>query len=467
MMQLTFWGATETVTGSRLLIDCGPSRVLVDCGMFQGVKRQRLRNWSPFPVDPASIDAVVLTHAHIDHSGYLPALVRDGFRGRIWCTPSTQALARILLPDSAYLQEEEARFANRRGSSKHHPALPLYTVPDAERALERFRAHGTAGRFEPAPGVEVSFTSAGHILGAASVRLADGGGSVLVSGDLGRSDDLVMRPPEPPPSVDHIVVESTYGDRAHPDEDAGEALAQIVRSTARRDATVLIPVFAVGRAQTVLHLLARLRSEGRIPEVPTFLNSPMAVDATELFLDAGGEHRLGPDELRQMAEGVELVRSVDESKALTARRGPMIVLSASGMLSGGRVLHHLLRVAPDHRSAIVLTGYQAAGTRGEALLRGARSIRIFGEDVPVRAQVHSLESLSAHADADELVSWLRSAPTPPGGVSVVHGEPTASDVLRRRIEVELGWPASVPGTGDQVTVDSRPTVVSPRRPRPG
>jgi metallo-beta-lactamase family protein len=454
MMQLTFWGATETVTGSRFVVDAGPSRVLVDCGLFQGVKRQRLRNWAPFPVEPSSIDAVVLTHAHIDHSGYLPALVRDGFRGKIWCTPSTQGLAEILLPDSAYLQEEEARYANRRGSTRHDPALPLYTVPDAERALDRFRAHGMAGTFEPAPGIDASFTAAGHILGAASVRLAGEGGSVLCSGDLGRSDDLVMRPPAPPPAVDHVVVESTYGDRAHPDEDAGEALAKIVRATVRRDGIVLIPVFAVGRAQTVLHLLARLRRQGRIPSVPTFLNSPMAVDAIELFLEAGGEHRLGPDDLRQLAEGVELVRSVEASKALTIRRGPMIVLSASGMLSGGRVLHHLIRVAPDHRSAIVLTGYQAAGTRGEALLAGARSVRIFGEDVPVRAQVHSIESLSAHADADELLGWLGSAPTPPAGVSVVHGEPTASDVLRRRIEVELGWPAAVPGTGDQITVGS-------------
>lgn len=451
-MEITFWGATETVTGSRFLVEAGSSSVLVDCGLFQGVKRQRLRNWAPFPVDPSTLDAVVLTHAHIDHSGYLPALVRDGFRGAIWCTPSTGRLVRILLPDSAHLQEEEARFANRRGSSKHDPALPLYTVADAERALEQLRAHGTAGSFEPAPGLHVSFTPAGHILGAASVRVAGGTSSILFSGDVGRSDDLVMRAPSPPPAVDHIVVESTYGDRSHPTEDVGEELAQIVRSTARRSGTVLIPVFAVGRAQTVLHLLAQLRRQGRIPTVPTYLNSPMAVDATELFLAAGGEHRLGSEDLRRLADGVELVRSVEASKALTARRGPMIVLTASGMLSGGRVLHHLLRVAPDHRNAIVLTGYQAAGTRGEAILHGARAVRVFGEDVPIRARVHSLESLSAHADADQLMAWLRSTPTPPSGVSVVHGEPTASDVLRRRIEVELGWPATVPGRGERLTL---------------
>jgi metallo-beta-lactamase family protein len=451
-MRITFWGAAETVTGSRFLVEASRARVLVDCGLFQGVKRLREQNWEPFPVDPASIDAVVLTHAHVDHSGYLPALVRDGFRGRVWCTPSTAALTGILLPDTAHLQEEDARYANKRRSSKHRPALPLFTQADAAQALQRLEPHGFTAPFAPAPGIEARFSPAGHILGAASVRLSDGDGegSVLVSGDLGRNDDLVMLPPAPPPS-DHIVVESTYGDRQHPDEDPAEILAEVITRTVGRGGIVLIPSFAVGRAQTVLHILARLRRDARIPDVPTYLNSPMAVHATELFLSAPREHRLDEEQLAALCRGVELVRTVDESKRLTARRGPMIVLTASGMLTGGRVLHHLFRVAPDRRSTIVLAGYQAAGTRGETLANGARSLRVFGEDIPVRARVVQLDSLSAHADGDELVAWLRAAPAP-ARVSVVHGEPTAADTLRRRIRHELGWPAAVPGQGDSVSV---------------
>jgi metallo-beta-lactamase family protein len=467
-MRITFWGAAETVTGSRFLVETSRARVLVDCGLFQGVKRLREQNWEPFPVDPETIDAVLLTHAHVDHSGYLPALVRDGFRGRVWCTPLTAALAGILLPDTAHLQEEDARYANKRRSSRHRPALPLFTQADAARALERMLPHGFASPFAPAPGVEASFSPAGHILGAASVLLHDGeaGGSVLFSGDLGRSDDLVMLPPAPPPAADHVVVESTYGNRQHPSEDPAQILADVVTRTARRGGIVLIPSFAVGRAQTVLHILAELRREGRIPGVPTFLNSPMAVHATELFLSAPREHRLDEEQLAALCHGVELVRSIDESKRLTARRGPMIVLTASGMLTGGRVLHHLFQVAPDRRSTIVLAGYQAAGTRGETLANGARSLRVFGEDIPVRARVVQLDSLSAHADGDELVAWLRSAPSA-ARASVVHGEPTAADTLRRRIRHELGWQAAVPGLGESVVVTrpdaDRPAAGAPRR----
>jgi metallo-beta-lactamase family protein len=452
-MHITFWGATETVTGSRFVVETGSTRVLVDCGMFQGLKRLREMNRDPVPVDPASLDAVVLTHAHIDHSGYLPALVRDGFRGRIRCTSATAALARILLLDAAHLQEEDARFANKRRSSRHQLALPLFTGADAERALERLRAHDVGSPFEPAPGIEAQFSPAGHILGAASVRLSDGTRSVLFSGDLGRGDDPIMYPPAPPLAADHIVVESTYGNRSHPDEEPADVLADIVTSTARRGGIVLIPVFAVGRAQMVLHLLARLRRDGRIPHVPTFLNSPMAVNATELFIDSPAEHRLKEREVIELCDGVEFVRSVEDSKQLTARRGPMVVLSASGMLTGGRVLHHLFQVAPDHRNTIVIAGFQAAGTRGEALLHGASTLRIYGEDVPVHARVVHIDSLSAHADADELIAWLASAPAPPSAVSVVHGEASAADTLRRRIRHELGWPAAVPRSGDTVAVE--------------
>lgn len=451
-MQITFWGAAETVTGSRFVVDAAGSRVLVDCGLFQGVKRLRQANWAAFPVDPASIDAVVVTHAHLDHTGYLPALARDGFRGPIWCTTGTAALSRIMLVDAAHIQEEDARYANRRKSSRHHPARPLYTADDAELAISRLRPVPFDVPFQPAPELEARFTRAGHILGAAAVRVTDGDQSVVFSGDVGRSDDPVMLPPAPPPPSDHVVVESTYGNRHHPNEDPFDAIAEVVTSTVGRGGIVLIPVFAVGRAQTILHLLATLRRDGRIPSVPTYLNSPMAVRVTETFLAAGGEHRLSDEQVDALVDGVELVRSVEESKDLTARRGPMIVLSASGMLTGGRVLHHLFQVGPHRRNTIVLPGFQAAGTRGEALLAGADTLRVFGEDVPIRARVVRLDSLSAHADSDQLISWLRACPTAPTAVSVVHGEPSAADALRRRVEHELGWPASVPAIGEQVAV---------------
>ena len=453
-MRITFWGATETVTGSRFLVETDRARLLVDCGLFQGVKRQRERNWARFPVEPGSIDAVVLTHAHIDHSGYLPALARDGFTGPIWCTPSTAALARILLPDAAHLQEEDARYANKKGSSKHRPALPLFTQDDAELALRQLRPHAFDSHFAPAAGVDARFSPAGHILGAASVWLADGDRSVLFSGDLGRRHDVIMRPPAPPPAADHVVIESTYGDRTHPEEDPADVLAQVVARTAARGGIVLIPVFAVGRAQSVLHLLSRLRADGRIPPIPVFLNSPMAVHATELFLASEGEHHLDPAQVAHLADNVELVRSVEDSKRLTARHGPMVVLSASGMITGGRVLHHLRQVGPDHRNTIVLAGYQAAGTRGEAIRNGAREVRVFGEDVPIRAEVAVIDSLSAHADADELLDWLRAIPSPPAAVSVVHGEASAADRLRYRIAHELGWPASVRDTGEELKVEA-------------
>lgn len=454
-MGVTFWGATETVTGSRFLVETASARVLVDCGLFQGLKRLRELNWSPFPVDPATLDAVVLTHAHLDHSGYLPALVRDGFAGQIWCTPSTADLLGILLPDAAHLQEEDARYANKRRSSRHHPALPLFDQVDAERALRQLSIHPVLTPFVPAHGIEATFAPAGHILGASSVRISDGAKAVHFSGDLGRNSDPIMRPPVAPLPADHIVVESTYGNQNHPSDNPADELADIINSTTQQGGIVLIPVFAVGRAQTVLHLLADLRSEGRIPRLPTFLNSPMAVTATEQFLRSRDEHRLDDVALADLRDGVELIRSVEESKQLTARGGPMIILSASGMLTGGRVLHHLLQVAPDPRNTILLAGFQAAGTRGEALANRAPTVRVFGENVPVRARVVKLDSLSAHADADELMAWLGSAPAPPASVSVVHGEPIAAETLRRRISHELGWPAYVPSTGQSVTVGTQ------------
>lgn len=451
-MQVTFWGGTDTVTGSRFLVEAGGARVLVDCGMFQGLKRLRARNWAPFPVEPGSIDAVVLTHAHVDHSGYLPALVRDGFSGPIYATPPTADLVKILLLDAAHLQEEEAEHANRHRSSKHEPALPLYRTEDAQAAIELLRTRPFHTDFEPATGIRGAFSRAGHILGAACVRLDDGHRSIAFTGDVGRPHDPILRPPEAPPAADHLVTESTYGNRRHPDEDPADRLAEIVDRTLARGGTVLLPSFAVGRTQVLLHLLAELRDQGRIPEVPVYVNSPMAIDATELFWAHAEEHRLTEAQCAAMGRGVTLVRSVEESKALTPLDGPMIVISASGMMSGGRVLHHLQRLAPGHRNTIVVTGFQAAGTRGQALLAGADQLKIFGEQVPVRAEVAVIDSLSAHADAAELTAWLGTVATPPRQAHIVHGEPAAADALRVRLHDELGWDPHLPEHGETVVV---------------
>lgn len=453
---ISFHGAAQTVTGSRFLVRNRGRRLLVDCGVFQGLKELRQRNWRPFPVDPASIDAVVLTHAHIDHSGYLPALVRDGFRGDIWCTPATEELVRILLLDSAHLHEEDARTANRRRSSRHDPALPLYNTADAERAISHLQPASFGVPFTPVEGLTTSFSRVGHILGAAAVHLDNGATSISFTGDVGRPSDPIMLEPEALPAADHIVTESTYGNRLHADEDPADALADLVTRTAKRGGTVLIPVFAVGRAQTILHLLAELRRNARIPDLPIYLNSPMAIDATELFCGHTDEHRLTDEQCRAMCDGVTFVRSVEDSKKLTGRRGPMIVLAGSGMATGGRILHHLEAGAGDHRNTIILAGFQAAGTRGEALANGARDLKIYGQYVPVRATVARIDSLSAHADADELVSWLARTERPPSGVSIVHGEPSGADALRRRLADELGWTATV-------AQDSGRVVVAPRR----
>lgn len=451
-MELTFLGAAETVTGSRFLVDTADARLLVDCGLFQGIKRLRRLNWEPFPVEPSTIDGVVLTHAHIDHCGYLPVLVRNGFRGDVWCSPPTADLAEMMLRDAAHLHEEDARYANRRHSSRHHPALPLFTREDADKALELLRPVRPGETFSPAAGLDVELRRVGHILGATTVRVEADDRSILFTGDVGRLADPVMRPPEPPPAADVLVTESTYGARLHSSADVLEELGQTVEGTLARGGTVLIPSFAVGRTQTVLHLLAKLRAAGRLPNVPVFLNSPMAIDATEIMLRCRDEHRLSPAECERLREGVSFVRSTDESKALMTRSGPMIVVSASGMATGGRVLHHLVKVLPDHRNTVLFVGFQAAGTRGEALLSGVDRVKVFGEYIPVRAGIVRLEGLSAHADRAGLLSWLGSGDLQPEMTYVVHGEASASDAFRRELRDQLGWSAAVPMRGDRVTV---------------
>ena len=448
-MQLTFLGATGTVTGSRFLIDHNGSRLLIDCGMFQGPKSLRSKNWESFPIDPASIDAIVLTHAHIDHSGYLPVLARDGFSGSVWATPATKSLCELMLPDSARLQEEEAYYANKKRSSSHDPALPLYTTGDAERVLEQFATAHFGESFTPVKGLTVRFSRVGHILGAAAVHVSDGTTSVVFTGDVGRPNDAVMREPDPLPAADYIVTEATYGDRNHPDEDSEEVLAELIRTTISRGGSVLIPTFAVGRAQMLMHLLARLRAAGKIPSVPTFLNSPMATSATEIMIAHESDHRLTPDECSQMMEGVEFVRTVQESKELTDRDDPIIVLSASGMATGGRVLHHLMKMTPDARNTVIFVGHQAVGTRGWRYVNGEKWVRIYGQDYNVNARIAHMDALSAHADAGQLVEWLSQSPAPKRAF-IVHAEPDAAEAFKGRLQSQLGWNVNIPALGDTV-----------------
>lgn len=453
--QLTFLGANSCVTGSRTLVEAGTARVLVDCGLFQGYKSLRVRNWDPFPVEPESIDALILTHAHLDHSGYLPRFAREGFRGAVWCTPATVDLCAILLADSGYLLEEEAKYANQRGSSRHHPALPLYTREDARDVLGQLKPVAYGSRFEPVPGMSACFSPQGHILGAASVLLESGGRRVVFSGDLGRPHDPVMRDPHPPPAADWLVVESTYGDRRHPAASLEQELAPVLKRVLARGGVAVIPAFAVGRAQLLLHAISQMQERGVLPPVPVYLNSPMASDVTGLYSRHRGDHRLDDRQLATMRQTTRVVNSVEESKALNRRRGPMVIIAASGMATGGRVLHHLCAFAPDPRNMILLSGFQAGGTRGASLARGEASLRIFGQDIPIRAEVVQLASASAHADSDEIMAWLRAAPRAPRRVFINHGEPDAAEALRVRIQRELHWDAHVPGYREQVVLDAR------------
>jgi metallo-beta-lactamase family protein len=459
---LRFLGAAQTVTGSKFLLTAAGHTTLVDCGLFQGEKTLRLRNWEPLPVDAASIDDVVLTHAHIDHSGYLPRLMRQGFRGDVVATHATKDLLRVLLPDSGHLHEEEARYRNETGTTKHHPALPLYTAEDGARAAARVTGVEWQQRL-PLGEATATFHRAGHILGAASVHVAvpapAGPRRIVFSGDVGRYDAPILRDPAPIGEADYVVVESTYGDRRHDATPIDAQLERVLRDGVARDGAIVIPAFAVGRTQDLLYELTVLEQAGRIPRLRIYVDSPMAIDATAIYAEHAGEFddamrallRGGASPLRP--GGFRLARSADESRAINAITGPVLIISASGMVTGGRVLHHLRRRLPDPRTTVILVGYQVPGTRGRALGDGARTLRIFGEDVPVRAHVETIHGLSAHADADGLVRWLRTAARPPRRVFVVHGEPAAAHALAGRIRSELGWTAHVPQDGESVTLD--------------
>ncbi|OGA95515.1 MAG: mRNA 3'-end processing factor [Burkholderiales bacterium RIFCSPHIGHO2_12_FULL_61_11] len=451
-MNLAFLGAAGTVTGSKTLVTHEKRQLLVDCGLFQGYKNLRLMNWEPLPFDPKQLDAVVLTHAHLDHSGALPLLVKHGFRGPVFASPGTIDVCGVLLPDSGRLQEEDADYANRHQISKHKPALPLYTEDDAKRALRRLEPLPFEQRADVAAGMHLRLRPAGHILGASSVELTVDATTVLFSGDLGRPDDSIMRAPSPIERADHVVVESTYGDRLHDTQDAELVLGDVIRRTAARGGIVVIPAFAVGRAQSLLYAIWRLKARAAIPDLPVFLNSPMAIDMTDIYRRHRAEHRLSVEECSGLCHVAKMVRTVEESRALVAQRHPAIIVSASGMATGGRVLHHLKALAPDRRNTIVFAGFQAGGTRGARIVAGERSIRIHGEDVAVNAEVVSLPGMSAHADARQLVQWLATVPQPPRGIYLNHGEPGPADALRQRIERELGWSATVPRLGQTVEI---------------
>lgn len=462
-MRLTFLGGTGTVTGSKFLVEHDGGRVLVDCGLFQGLREHRRRNWRPMPVDPAGIDAVVISHAHLDHVGYLPRLVREGFSGPVLCTPQTAELAAIVLRDSAHLQEEDAAYARQAGFSRHDPPLPLYDAADAEKAIALLTPvpydtaaplPGTAPATAPAT---VLLRPAGHILGSASVTLRAGRRSLVVSGDLGRPAHPLLLPPGPPDAADALLVESTYGDRRHTDPDP-DRLADVIRRTAQRGGVVLIPAFAVDRTEILLRELRRLTRTGAIPRLPVHVDSPMALAALDVYrralrdgapgvrpgLGAGGDP-FDPGDLR-------IARHPEESAALNQPGQPCIILSASGMATGGRVVHHLKHQLPDPRNTVVLVGYQVPGTRGRDLLDGARQLKMHGRYVPVRAQVVALPEFSVHADADETLDWLARAERPPTTCYVVHGEPEAAQTLADRIADELGWAAVVPRDGERVRV---------------
>lgn len=459
-LSLTFLGAAETVTGSKHLLEAGGTRILVDCGLFQGLKELRLRNWEPFPVDPASIDAVVLTHAHLDHCGYLPKLVASGYRGRIWCTPATKDLCSLVLPDSAHLQEEDARDANRHQYSKHNPALPLYTSADAARALSQFQPVGYERPVPIAEGVDLDFVGAGHLLGSAYARIRVAGQTLLFGGDLGRYNRPVLPDPLPVSEADVLLVESTYGDRLHERDDDGTRLEEIVNATSMRGGKLIIPSFAIGRVEEVLYWLKRLEDERRIPALPVYVDSPMAAAALQFYAsrlsDLDPEMR-PKDETRGVTKvsafataRLVTVASAQQSADLVASRKPAIVISSSGMATGGRVLHHLAAALPDPRHTVLFVGFQAPGTRGRQLVDGVKTVKLLGRVVSVAAQIEKIDSMSAHADADEIMRWLSGFTRAPRMTYLVHGEPHALETLAARIAQEKNWPVHVAQYREQV-----------------
>lgn len=449
-MKISFLGGAGTVTGSKYLLEGenldGP--ILLDCGLFQGLKNLRLKNRDPLSVDPSKLSAVILTHAHLDHSGYLPLLVKNGYKGPIYCSDATFELCKILLPDSGYLQEEEARYANKRGFSKHNPALPLYTQEDAEKSLSFFKPVKRHSKINLNSNASFELFNAGHILGSSFVRIQINGKSIVFSGDLGRPNDSVMKAPEALVDCDYLVVESTYGNRKHDSSNPIGLLAELAQDAWKNKAVIVIPAFAVGRAQTLLHLFADLKYKGQIPNIPIYLNSPMATNVTKVFCDFQDDHRLNEQQCHEACEVAKYIRSPEESKDLNTRSGPMIIISASGMATGGRVIHHLKAFVEDPKNIILFAGFQAAGTRGAAMVAGAEEIKIHGQYFKVKAKIVNIDSFSAHADYSEILNWLGTAKKAPMKVFVTHGEASASDSLRQKIEEKFNWNVEVPFLGE-------------------
>jgi metallo-beta-lactamase family protein len=455
MPTLTFLGAAKTVTGSKYLLEVDGIRILIDCGMFQGLKELRLRNWSPMPVPPETIDCVVLTHAHIDHSGMLPRLVSQGFAGPVYCTGGTEDLCKLVLPDAAHLQEEDAKFANNRGYSKHQPALPLYTEADAAEALSRLKPSPFGKKIAIGNGFEIEFINAGHLLGSSYVlftRADRSGARLLFGGDLGRYSRPILPDPSPGVEAEVLLLESTYGDRVHPDEDDGAVLARIISETHARRGKVIIPAFAIGRVEELLYWLFKLEDEGRLPEMPIYVDSPMAIKGIAYYQARTDELDKEIVAVRRKLPRFTPINSGLESKALVEKDRPSIIIASSGMATGGRVVHHLFAGLPDPRNTVLFVGFQAAGTRGRQLIDGAQHVKIFGQQVPVHARIEKIDGMSAHADAGEIIRWLRTFPRAPKMTYLVHGEIVAQDALRLRIAKELGWPVHVPAHGERVDI---------------
>jgi metallo-beta-lactamase family protein len=458
MAHLTFLGAARTVTGSKYLLEHDGHRVLVDCGLFQGLKELRLRNWEPFPVPPSAIEAVVLTHAHLDHVGYLPRLVAQGFRGRVFCTGGTADLSRVVLADAARIQEEDARQANKHRYTRHHPALPLYTEADAFRAIAQLQPVGYERPIDVVPGVTIRFSPVGHLLGSAFVltRL-NRGGTILFGGDLGRYGRPVLPDPADAPAADTVLVESTYGDRDHAPDDGGAALARIIHETTRRGGKLIIPAFAVGRVEELLYWVRRLEQEQRIPILPVFVDSPMAAEALRHYVKRVAEldTDMRPEGTRVSAFAsarFQTISTPQQSKELTASSRTAIVISSSGMATGGRVLHHLEAALPNPRNTVLFVGYQAAGTRGRQLVDRAPQVKIHGREIRVAARIEKIDSMSAHADRQEILRWLRTLPSRPSRLCLVHGEPQPMDALKVLVRDSLGWDASTPVHQERIEV---------------
>lgn len=456
MSKLTFLGAARTVTGSKYLLEHNGQKVLFDCGLFQGLKDLRLRNWGEFPVPPESLNAVVLTHAHLDHVGYLPRLVAQGYRGRVFCTPGTKDLAQIVLPDAGRIQEEDARQANKHGYSKHAPALPLFTEADALRALTQLQPLGYERPIEVVPGVSIEFHPAGHLLGSAFIIVKlTGGPKILFGGDLGRYNRPILPDPSRAIAADVVLVESTYGDRDHQPDDEGEQLAAVIKKTAGQHGKLVIPAFAIGRVEELLYWVRRLEAEHRIPVLPVYVDSPMATEALKYYSARVAE--LDP-ELRPTSGQVyafattrfQTIASPQQSKELTASRRPAIVISSSGMATGGRVLHHLAAALPDQRNTVLFVGYQAEGTRGRQLVDGAKDVRIHGHSIAVNASIAKIDSMSAHADRGEILRWLATLGSAPRRLCLVHGEPAPMDALKGLIQERLSWTPYTPGHGETI-----------------